>query len=180
MQPWVRGWRTWKGGITVNKGVGQARAQLLPKVLSKTQQVLFVPWTSCGEALIIVFRLKVKTRQTDTLFLNFHSMSLLLSVSSFGSSASFSGTRLAGKVAGKHDCVIILAFMYSSHRVPHAGKMSGILTLSFFHFVSNGSRDEPESGAHALCHRLWFLWQPENQWHVLCMLQGTPDTTAEQ
>uniref|UniRef100_A0AAV2MSJ1 Uncharacterized protein n=1 Tax=Knipowitschia caucasica TaxID=637954 RepID=A0AAV2MSJ1_KNICA len=34
----------------------------------------------------------------------------------------------------------------------------------------NGPRDEPEPCAHALCHRLWFLWKPKNQWHVLGLL----------
>lgn len=43
-------------------------------------------------------------------------------------------------------------------------------SLSLSHSLSNGPRDQPEPGAHALCHRLRLLWQPENQRHVLRVL----------
>lgn len=36
--------------------------------------------------------------------------------------------------------------------------------------ASNGPGDKPEPSAHALCHRLWFLWQPKNKRHVLSVL----------
>lgn len=80
----------------------------------------------------------------------------------------------------------ISAFSFISHSDGYAEKKTSSVCLSnkhslcLSHSISNGPRDKPEPGAHALCHRLRFLWQPKNQWHVLRMLQGTPDTAAEQ
>lgn len=78
-----------------------------------------------------------------------------------------------------HACFQIEVFLRRSSSVPvWSNKHSH--SVSFSVSASNGSRDQPEPGPHALCHGLRFLWQPTNQWHVLCVLQGTPDATAEQ
>ncbi len=38
-------------------------------------------------------------------------------------------------------------------------------------FRRDGPGDQSKPRAHALCHRLRFLRQPSDQWHVLCLLQ---------
>ena len=45
---------------------------------------------------------------------------------------------------------------------------------------SDGPRNQSEPRAHAVCHRLRFLRQPQDQRHVLGVLQGPPEPTAEQ
>lgn len=63
--------------------------------------VLFVLWTSCGEAFITIFRLKGKSEQAGMLFSNFHNMNLLLSLSPVNKAPSLFRIRLTGKQLGK-------------------------------------------------------------------------------
>ncbi|XP_072338144.1 AN1-type zinc finger protein 5 isoform X1 [Scyliorhinus torazame] len=44
----------------------------------------------------------------------------------------------------------------------------------------DGPGDKSDSGAHAVYHGLWLLWQPTNQWNVFSLLQRVSTETAEQ
>lgn len=142
---------------------GTERVQFKPKVLKRTVCVvcsLGFLWGSTH------YSIQTKGQvATDVLLLNFHKTTSCVISRSFLRWPSQTEVFL---------CKQLLFFLCLSGLI-------SILTPSLFSVsVSNGSRDQPEPGPHALCHGLRFLWQPTNQRHVLCVLQGTPDTTAEQ
>lgn len=163
-------WREERGTQQRTKSCWTEQSPASAKVLDRAQWVLFVPRTSCGETIITVFRLKGKSRQTAMLFSNCHNMTPAVSQpnkfcwNKIGRSAPVS---LWWKTCWTHHCI--------SHwgavkvRCSLCASVS-LTTHSLSHSLSNGPRDEPEPGAHALCHRLRFLWQPKNQWYVLRVL----------
>lgn len=47
-------------------------------------------------------------------------------------------------------------------------------------FRRDGPGDQSKPRAHALCHRLRFLWQPSDQWHVLGLLQRASNAAKQR
>lgn len=137
------------------KGVGQNRVQLLVKVLNRTQQEFF----------FLCFLLKticvcVQATGKDRGVVCGVDIIWLVCSFSLAVEPDFQADRKPFFLV-KHEC----AGQKLSAGACHTNKHSHCLFP-----LSNGSRDKPEPGPHALCHRVRFLWQPKNKRHVLCML----------
>lgn len=53
-------------------------------------------------------------------------------------------------------------------------------SVSRWRTFCHGPGDQSEPGSHAVRHWLWFLWQPQDQRHVLRLPQGAPVETEQR
>lgn len=145
-----------RGDTTVNKAVGPNRVQLLPRCWTEHSKCcLFsgLPVEKHSRSLLYSGKRASQYRRTRCSEIFIIWLSCCLSTSLMPQQVSLGIESLTGK------CFLLMENCLAFSCISHEGVLSiSLIMLSLSHSVSNGPRDEPEPGAHALCHRLRFLW----------------------